>query len=100
MRLTKATWMSELLGQADRKNEVVDQAMRKDHAHSSRFITESLARATNTPIEQVAEIYASESAELERTARIKSFIGVIATRRTRAILNERTGKHRRLSPSA
>jgi len=92
--------MSELLGQADRKNEVVDQAMRKDRTRSSRFITESLALATNTPIEQVAEIYASESAELERTARIKSFIGVIATRRTRAILNERTAKHRRVSHSA
>ena len=46
-----------------------------------------LARETDTPIEQVAEIYASESAELERTARIKTFVGVLAARRTRIILN-------------
>jgi hypothetical protein len=50
-------------------------------------ITEALARETNRPIEQVAEIYANESAELDRTARIKTFIGVLASRRTRIILN-------------
>jgi len=51
-----------------------------------RSIAEALARKTKAPIEQVAEIYARESAELERTARIKKFIGVIATRRTQVIL--------------
>jgi hypothetical protein len=50
-------------------------------------IAERLALETNRPIEQVAEIYASESAELERSARIKTFIGVLATRRTKIILN-------------
>jgi len=55
-------------------------------------IAEQLANETNTPIEQVAEIYASESAELERTARIKTFIGVLATRRTRHRLNSRSAR--------
>jgi hypothetical protein len=50
-------------------------------------IAERLARETNRPIAQVAEIYANESAELERTARIKTFIGVLATRRTKIILD-------------
>jgi hypothetical protein len=50
-------------------------------------IAEQLALETNRPVEQVAEIYASESAELERSARIKTFIGVLATRRTKIILN-------------
>ena len=57
----------------------------------ARLIVESLARATNTPIAQVIELYARERTELERTARVKSFIGIIATRRTRAILNKGTG---------
>jgi hypothetical protein len=50
-------------------------------------IAQRLALETNRPVEQVAEIYASESAELERSARIKTFIGVLATRRTKIILN-------------
>jgi hypothetical protein len=50
-------------------------------------IAEQLALETNRPVEQVAEIYASESAELERSARIKTFIGVLATRRAKIILN-------------
>jgi hypothetical protein len=60
-------------------------------ASEFQSITESLARKTNTPVEQVEEIYASESAELERTARIKTFIGVLATKRTRTVLSARSG---------
>ena len=52
-----------------------------------RSIAEALARKTNKPIDRVAEIYARESAALERTARVKNFIGVLATRRTRVILD-------------
>lgn len=49
----------------------------------------TLARQANIPIERVAEIYAAERAKLEQTARVKNFLGVLATRRTRSILNER-----------
>jgi uncharacterized protein DUF3562 len=65
------------------------------HAHDigkGQSITERLAHETNTPIEQVAEIYATQSAELERTARVKTYIAVLATRRTRIILNERSAQ--------
>jgi hypothetical protein len=79
-----------LLGRAGHQDEVIDQATGKHERRRARLIAESLARATSTPIEQVAEIYLRESAELERTARVKSFIGVIAARRTRGILSNRT----------
>ena len=59
-------------------------------AFEDRSIAEALARKTKAPIEQVAEVYARESAELERTARVKKFIGVIATRRTQVILGARS----------
>lgn len=50
---------------------------------------QSLARKTNTPLEQVEEVYAAERAALERSARIKTFIGVLATGRTRSALSAR-----------
>jgi hypothetical protein len=55
-------------------------------------ITESLARKTNTPVEQVEEVYAAERAALERTARIKAFIGVLATGRARTVLTARAAR--------
>ena len=50
---------------------------------------EALALQANIPVERVAEIYAAERAKLERTARVKNFVGVLAARRTRSILTER-----------
>jgi hypothetical protein len=66
------------------------EATRKHDPSKTRDIAEKLARETNTPVEQVAEIYATQAAELERTARIKTFIDVLVTRRTRILLNGRT----------
>ena len=57
-------------------------------------ITALLAQEFNIPIEQVAHIYANVSAELERTARIKAFIGVLAIRRTRIILSRQLNSTR------
>lgn len=51
--------------------------------------TERLAKETNTPLEQVTQIYEIESAELERTARIKTYVDVLAIHRTRVLLNSR-----------
>jgi len=73
---------------------VSDQGAYNGDTPGNRLIAESLARATNTPVDEVAAIYARESVELERTARVKSFVGIIATRRTRAILSKRSGKRR------
>jgi hypothetical protein len=50
---------------------------------------ESLARETDMPVELVQEIYASERAELERTARITTYVPVLIHRHVKALLRER-----------
>jgi hypothetical protein len=49
---------------------------------------ESLARETDMPVELVQEIYTSERAKLERTARIKTFVAVLVHRQVKARLRE------------
>jgi hypothetical protein len=49
---------------------------------------ESLARETDMPVELVQEIYTSERAKLERTARIKTFVAVLVHRQVKALLRE------------
>ena len=50
---------------------------------------ESLARETEMPVELVQEIYTSERAKLERTARIKTYVPVLIHRHVRALLRTR-----------
>jgi Protein of unknown function (DUF3562) len=50
---------------------------------------ESLARETDTPLDTVREIYRAEHDELDRSARVKTFISVLAHRRVKARLRER-----------
>ena len=55
---------------------------------------ETLARETDTPIDTVQEIYRAEHDRLERSARIKTFISVLAHRRVKALLQvERGNRH-------
>jgi hypothetical protein len=49
---------------------------------------ESLARETDMPVELVQEIYTSERAKLERTARIKTYVPVLIHRHVKALLRE------------
>jgi hypothetical protein len=49
---------------------------------------ESLARETDMPFELVQEIYTSERAKLERTARIKAYVPVLIHRNVKALLRE------------
>jgi hypothetical protein len=49
---------------------------------------ESLARETDMPVELVQEIYTSERARLERTARIKTFVPVLIHRHVKDLLRE------------
>jgi hypothetical protein len=49
---------------------------------------ESLARETDMPVELVQEIYASERAKLEQTARIKTYVPVLIHRHVKALLRE------------
>jgi hypothetical protein len=53
---------------------------------------EMLARETNTPLDMVREIYRVERDKLERSARIKTYIPVLAHRRVRALLQVESGK--------
>ncbi len=53
-----------------------------------------LARDTDTPVDVVQEIYRIERDKLERTARIKTFVSVLAHRRVKALLQvERGNRH-------
>lgn len=53
-----------------------------------RATIEAIARDENMPIEQVTEIYRIECLHLEEVARVKIFVPVIASRRTRNKLRE------------
>jgi hypothetical protein len=50
---------------------------------------ERLAREADMPVELVREIYTSERAKLERTARIKTYLPVLIHRHVKALLRER-----------
>lgn len=55
---------------------------------------ELLARETGTPVDTVQEIYRIERDKLERSARIKTYISVLAHRRVKSMLQvERGNRH-------
>ncbi|MGO9930633.1 MAG: DUF3562 domain-containing protein [Steroidobacteraceae bacterium] len=47
---------------------------------------EALARETRTPVELVHEIYRTEHAKLDETAKIKTFVPVLLRRRVKELL--------------
>jgi hypothetical protein len=49
---------------------------------------ELLARETHMPRELVAELYSTERAKLERSARIKTYVPVLIHRQVKALLRE------------
>jgi len=51
-------------------------------------IIDSLARETETPVDIVKDIYVTEHSKLERVARIKTFVPVLASRRVKRLLND------------
>lgn len=53
---------------------------------------ELLARETGTPVDTVQEIYRVERDKLDRSARIKTFVSVLAHRRVKALLHKERGK--------
>ena len=55
---------------------------------------EFLARETGTPVDTVKEIYRIERDKLERSARIKTFVSLLAHQRVKALLHvERRRRH-------
>jgi hypothetical protein len=58
---------------------------------ASDWEIELLARETGTPVNTVQEIYRVERDKLERSARIKTFVSVLAHRRVKALLQVERG---------
>jgi hypothetical protein len=55
---------------------------------------EELARETDTPVDRVQEIYRVELDKLQSSARIKTYVSVLAHRRVKALLEiERGNRH-------
>jgi hypothetical protein len=52
----------------------------------ARGLVSSLAKQTNTPIEEARKVYEREFALLERTAKVKTFLPILAARHAREIL--------------
>ena len=69
-------------GKSATSNQAVNRATSADAE------IESLARETDTPVALVQQIYTSERAKLERTARIKTYVPVLIRRQVKAILRE------------
>jgi hypothetical protein len=53
---------------------------------------ELLARETGTPVDTVQELYRVERDKLEQSARIKTYVSVLAHRRVKALLHVERGK--------
>jgi hypothetical protein len=64
-----------------------DTSENRPESRRERDTVERLARETNTPLDRVSEIYRAQADEIRRTARIKTYIDVLATQKTRNILN-------------
>jgi hypothetical protein len=56
--------------------------------NATRGVVESLARELEMPLEHVERVYREEATKIEAEARIKTFVGVIVTRRVRVRLRE------------
>ena len=57
-------------------------------SHHQRTI-EHLARESQVPVDEVAQLYDEARAELEVGARIKGFLGIFAIRNVRKLLRQR-----------
>jgi Protein of unknown function (DUF3562) len=69
-----------------------DQALNSRLAVTRESEIELLARETGTPVDTVQEIYRVERDRLERSARIKTFVSVLAHQRVKALLHLGRGK--------
>jgi Protein of unknown function (DUF3562) len=69
-----------------------DQTSNPPSTGANESEIESLARETGTAVDTVQEIYRVERDKLDRSARIKTFVPVLAHRRVKAILQVERGK--------
>jgi hypothetical protein len=59
-----------------------------NRSHQQRAI-EGLARESQVPVNEVAQLYEDARAELEVGARIRGFLGIFALRNVRKMLRQR-----------
>ena len=62
--------------------------------HASAGAIAALSRELGLPVQQVDRIYQQELTELAAHARVRTFLGILALRQTRAILRSRAGNAR------
>jgi hypothetical protein len=71
-----------------------DQTLHSHSIAAKEPEIELLAREAGVPVDTVKEIYRVEFDKLERSARIKTFVSVLAHRRVKALLQvERGNRH-------
>ena len=58
---------------------------------SAQRIVTSLASEAKIPVEEVAQLYEEKHAELDREARVKSFLPIFAIRSVKDVLRRRGG---------
>jgi hypothetical protein len=68
------------------KNEATPQSANSPTNADAEI--KNLARETDTPVELVQDIYISERAKLEQTARIKTYVSVLIHRQVKALLRQ------------
>jgi len=69
-----------------------DETLNPPSTRAKESEIELLARETGTPVDTVREIYRVERDRLDRSARIKTFVAVLAHRRVKARLQVESGK--------
>jgi hypothetical protein len=69
-----------------------DQTSNPQSSSARESAIELLARETGTPVDTVQEIYRVEHDKLERSARIKNYVSVLAHQRVKALLHVERGK--------
>ena len=67
-------------------NVLAGDAARQQQNHDHAI--EAIAKETNAGIERVRELYETEHARLASSARVKTFVSVIATRLVRSALTQ------------
>ena len=64
-----------------------DQSNATRESANKQQIIDVLARETSTPVDVVENIYVTEHTKLERVARIKTYVSVLATRQVKLLLS-------------
>jgi hypothetical protein len=67
--------------------DMSDQSKASRESVNKQHIIDVLARETSMPADVVKDIYVIEHSKLERVARIKTYVSVLATRQVKLLLS-------------